>query len=519
MRVIYYLSLHEIQLGRWCVSINMKKLSKVLLSIILVFNILNTTALASDGGELGFFGGISEGSNLPRTIDKYVDSGIKEDNEFEYYEVLFISGEPIELKGTIKVTKEKIDLQTNSEGTYKEKYQISASNKEKEATIDKTIEFITSYRTVMGEFKKQMITSSIVTNWDETIEVGDKEYELLEKASSYSKSSNIDMTPGVDYYDTVISYNAKYLSNENKEIVIMADGSTYGYEQPWSKVETQNISMDIIADDWQMVVELKPFSEAKKTIYYTKTDPFPISFGGTYNQRLEREATLTYEILSTDLQLTDKQKKNSMLLTTANEVEKLPIPENLDFIEGHWAAEDLKQLYSMEILTEIPHQGMQYEAMPRGEFIKALCLAMDIDTSQYEIIDENSVQIFGDVPPEHPLYPYLMAAYDAKLIKGVGYNFNVNKPITRQEAFVINIRIIGLKGLEITDHPQTPFVDDGDIASWARKELMAGYKLGIIKGNNEGQVLPSKWISKSEAAAIINRLINYLRDEISRDYR
>lgn len=497
----------------------MKKLSKVLLSIILVFNILNTTVLASDGGELGFFGGISEGSNLPRTIDKYVDSGIKEDNEFEYYEVVFISGEPIELKGTIKVTKEELDIQTKPIGTYKEKYQISASNKEKEATIDKTIEFTTSYYTLMGEFKKQMITSSTVTNWNETIEVGNIEYELVEKASSYSKSSNIDMTPGVNYYDTVISYNAEYLSSEDKEIVVMAGGNAYGYEQPWSKVETQEISMDIIADDWQMVASLKPFSEAKKTIYYAKTDPFPISFGGTYNQRLEREAILTYEILSTNLQLTDNQKKNSMLLTTANEVEKLPIPENLDFIEGHWAAEDLKQLYSMKFFTEIPHQGMQYEAMPRGEFIKALCLAMDIDTTQYEMIDENSIQVFGDVPPEHPLYPYIMAAYDAKLIKGVGDNFNVGIPITRQEAFVIYIRVIGLERLGITNNPQTPFVDDGNISSWARRELMAGYKLGIIKGNENGQVLPTGWITKSEAAAIINRLINYLRDEISRDYR
>ncbi|PKM56771.1 MAG: S-layer homology domain-containing protein, partial [Firmicutes bacterium HGW-Firmicutes-3] len=55
--------------------------------------------------------------------------------------------------------------------------------------------------------------------------------------------------------------------------------------------------------------------------------------------------------------------------------------------------------------------------------------------------------------------------------------------------------------------------------SWAKKEIMAGYKLGIIKGDELGRVKPKQWISKSEAAAIVNRLIDYLRSDIGEDYR
>jgi hypothetical protein len=48
---------------------------------------------------------------------------------------------------------------------------------------------------------------------------------------------------------------------------------------------------------------------------------------------------------------------------------------------------------------------------------------------------------------------------------------------------------------------------------------MAGYNLGIIKGDALGKVLPNTMISKTEAAAIINRLIDYCREEISQDYQ
>ncbi|MBN2221157.1 MAG: S-layer homology domain-containing protein, partial [Vallitaleaceae bacterium] len=297
-------------------------------------------------------------------------------------------------------------------------------------------------------------------------------------------------------------------------------GDVYGYKQPWSRVETQRLNLGYYSEALGIAMDIKlnPRMEASKTMYYNENEPFPISFGGTYNQRMEREATLSYEILTDHPELTSSQKKANILLTTPNDIEKLPIPEGLDFIEGHWAEEDLKKLYSLEILTEIPHEGMQFEAISRGDFVKALCLAMNIDTSAYEDPDQKSPKIFGDVDYTHPLYKYIMGAYDTKLVQGTGENFSVNQPITRQEAFVIYIRVIGLERLGVSNSPVTPFADDYKIASWAKKEIMAGYKLGIIQGNVANEVQPQKWISKAESAAIINRLIDYLRDEIGRDY-
>lgn len=494
-----------------------------MLVFLLLLQMLSFNVLADDGGEMGTFGGISEGKNLPSTMDKSVDSGLKPKTVFDYKEVIFLSGVPVEFKGDITITKDTVDYVKNPKGTYKETYAIKpkSDNKDTNVNLVRNITFLTSYEVFEGQFKKQIIRSSEVTKWTESITVGGKTY-ALKNNSTYFKSSVEDITPGVSYYNTTLSYIARYTSSENEDVVMTVGGKINGYSQPWSKVEGQDINIKISHDGGNTdntIVHLTPFLQAKKTMYFEQTDPFPISFSGTYIQRMERESTLTYEVSSSDQPLTTDQKKGSYIIKPANGIEYLPIPENLGFMEGHWAQEDVRKLYSMRILTEIPHQGMQVEAMPRGEFIKALCLAMDISTAKYEGTKKSTFQLFGDVPAAHPLYKYIMAAYDAKLIKGTGEKFGVEIPISRQEAFTIYIRVIGLGDLGVTEGPQTPFVDDSKIAVWARKEIMAGYKLGIIKGDKEGKLQPTSWMSKPESAAIINRLIDYLRSEISKDYR
>jgi hypothetical protein len=278
--------------------------------------------------------------------------------------------------------------------------------------------------------------------------------------------------------------------------------------------------MDIIGPKDRMQVKLNPSLEAKKTMYYEKTSPFPISFDGTYNQRLEREASLKYNIITNHPELTKNQMQNSIMISTAKQIEKLPIPAGLDFLDSNPANEHIKKLYSMEIMTEVPHRSMEVEAITRGEFIKAICLAMNMDTSKYQMTSKNKKNmeiVFGDVLPENPLYPYIMTAYNAKLIKGVGDIFKASKPITKQEALCILIRVIGLERVSNIG-TITPFKDDAEISPWAKKAILAGYKLGIIE-EKEGNLEPRKWLSKIDASAIIDNLINYLREDISGYYR
>lgn len=475
----------------------------------------------ADAGDIGYFGGISEGTNLPKTIEKHVPVKPSTSKTLRYKEMVYISGEPLIFTGTIKVTKDDSDVQTKTSGSYTEKYEIDATNAETSGKLDRTIQFTTSFRVVEGHFKKQIVTDSKVTNWNEKITIGSDTYTLNDDFSTFSLTTVEDVTPGVSYYNTSVYYTAQFTTNNNKEISIKNYGGIYGYSQPWSKVESGELTMEIIRDDWQMTVLLNPSLEAKKTMYYDKTIPYPISFDGTYNQRLERDASLKYRINTYHPELTEAQLENSTRIESAIQIEKLVIPAGLDFIEGHWGEEAIKELYSLEVFTETPYRGMEVEAMYRGDFVKAICKAMNIDTSKYTDMKngEEKPIVFVDVPPEHPLYPYIMAAYDAKLINGSGARFNVAVPIQRQEAFAIYIRVIGLERLSITDQPVTPFKDDHKISDWSRKAIQAGYRLGIIQGDSAGNVNPDKWLSKVEAGKIINNLIDFLREDITESFR
>ena len=495
-----------------------KKLQILLLVVCLSLSTM-TIGYGSEG-EIGFFGGISEGDYLPKNIEKHVIIAKDKNPEYAYKEIVFLSGAPVEVSGTITVTIDDDNILETESGKYNEKYVVDATSDDGSVVLSRTLQLETAYRVIDGTFKKQIVKDSSVRNWDEMITTASGTYRLDSDSAVFSKATVDDITPGVTYYNTTLSYSGTYEDADGNSIIMVVAGDIYGYKQPYSKVETQDLNMGLESDKLgiSMDIKLNPRLEAKKTIYYDENTPYPISFGGTYNQRMEREATLEYEILSYHPELTSSQLKNSVLLTTANEIEKLPIPEGLDFIEGHWAEDDIKKLYSMEILTSTPHLGMNFEAMSRGDYVKALCLAMDIDISKYVGAKEGDLEIFDDIPYDHPFYPYIMGAYDVKLVKGTGEDFDVDLPITRQEAFVIYIRVIGLERLGITSSPTTTFVDDSEIASWAKKAIVAGSELGIIKGNAFNKVLPEAWLSKAESAAIINRLVDYLREEIGTDY-
>ncbi|MFP4697184.1 MAG: S-layer homology domain-containing protein [Eubacteriales bacterium] len=486
---------------------------KKCITIVMIFILLiaNNIMVLAEGGEASYFGGISEGTGLPRNVDGEQPNKI----EMPYKEVVFISGEPIIFEGTINITR---NGNIKNEGVYKESYEIEADNEENE--MERVIEL----RTVYQERDNQILRTTIeVDKWEETITIDGVTYELNERASSFEKLVTEELTPGVSYYHTSINYIAEYNTSENAIVRVDVNNESFGYNQPWSKVENQDITKVITnesenGNQWEMVVNLNPSQIAKKNIYYVQTKPDAFSFERNYQQRLERNSKLTYNIATNHPEIPNSKREGIISIEPANKMEGLIIPKGLEFLSGHWAEDDINQLYSLGIFSTDPHPNMKYENFTRGEYIKALCLALNLDTSKYENTREELPQIYDDVPPEHPLYKYVMTAYDNKLSFGRGNDFAVDLPITREEAFVIYIRVIGLENIEITEHPTTPFDDDSKISSWAKREIMAGYKLGIIYGDDKNLVNPKNHIITTEAGAIINRLIMYLRNELPERY-
>jgi len=97
-------------------------------------------------------------------------------------------------------------------------------------------------------------------------------------------------------------------------------------------------------------------------------------------------------------------------------------------------------------------------------------------------------------------------------------NFHVDVPIPREEVVVTLIRALGLENVAPNPAPITPFVDGMQISDWARREVYAAHSLGLIQGDENGNFRPRELVTKAEAAAFINRFIDYMREDLVRDY-
>ena len=93
---------------------------------------------------------------------------------------------------------------------------------------------------------------------------------------------------------------------------------------------------------------------------------------------------------------------------------------------------------------------------------------------------------FTDVPLSDVHYNYIMCAYAAGIIKGVGDNkFNPNATITRQDAAVMLARTLIAINSDRTETSLFPFADDGYIADYAKESTRILKRYAIIEGINE----------------------------------
>ena len=128
--------------------------------------------------------------------------------------------------------------------------------------------------------------------------------------------------------------------------------------------------------------------------------------------------------------------------------------------------------------------------------------------------DEEEVVIFTDISKTSPYYPYAMAAYNAGLASGG--TFSGSMPLTREAMIQLNVKAVGLERLG-TGATQTSYIDDDKIAVWAKPAVYAAAQLGIAPDSND-YFLPKKQVTYSEAAAMMNQYLDYLRYELQKDY-
>lgn len=92
------------------------------------------------------------------------------------------------------------------------------------------------------------------------------------------------------------------------------------------------------------------------------------------------------------------------------------------------------------------------------------------------------------------------------LMNGSDNKFRPEENITRQETAIL---LTNVYGNFINPNGETPYADDSKIAKWAKNEVYAMKKIGVMVGDNNN-FNPTNPISRQESAVAINNLIGKL---------
>lgn len=436
------------------------------------------------------------------------DPGIE--NTQGYQEMVFISGSPILMSGTLKSSvREKSDSKT-------EKYTYKLTNAAMGAELTRSL----SLDTAIEDTGDQLIEVSTIDSFKETIEINGMEYEADDDTSEFTQSIVHQKKPAVDYYSGNMSFNKVYTSDDGRKINVYMEGTLVGYDQAWGKTQTRSMNYyieDILgAAGVNGQYSVKSSSNVTKDIEYIANQPTQISFRGGYMISEKDESLMEYIY-----DINGYSSSGAMTLSNNPQFERLYVPSLKD-TSGHWAEKSIGLLASLKAVT--PNTSYYGPGLPmsREEFAKAVSVASDLlleDTSSSRRRRTVEEDVFIDTPQSSDTYKYVKSVANTGIMSGVGDNrFEPQGNITKAQAATILINALGFDGLAPNAAYSTGFRDDAAIPFWARDSVYLAKEIGLIGGTENNYFQPDKALTRAEAASIIDNYIKYLTYELKEEY-
>jgi hypothetical protein len=444
-------------------------------------------------------------------------------NEYEYEEVIFITGEPIRLKGEVKVSKREKDNEKSISYTFK------LENKDLEAKLDRKISFNTTLD--KRDDKGQTLAQTSMSKYSETLKIGKDKYELED--FQFSKSDVIDNRPASDFYNGNIKGRKYYKINKDEgEVIVDITGADVGYENFWGNSETQILDYLITRPgSWEGTVRVSVSDSTTKTLKYSENEANFSSFNGGHMRITNQEMISSYEynlpkIKDGEIQK-DKREKGTIKLSKkmVPKIERLIVPKFRD-LGGHWAQEYIEKLYSLDVFDENGDFFSPDIPMSRLEFTKAVIRACDIRSSIDDVKPKRRKRnepkeepVFKDLDTEDEDYKYIKSGYEKGIINGENDLFKPNDSLTRAQAITILIRALGFENKAPSPGYYTNFSDDRSIPYWAKDSIYMAREIGLVYGDKANKINPNKVMSRAEASAMLVRFLEFLQRDLQKDYR
>lgn len=462
-------------------------------------------------------------------------------NEYMYEEVIFITGEPIKFSGEIKVTERdrkdtntisyRMDLEPSEE--YRGEYEG--------ARYRKNVTYVTESEnhSDIG----QTTAKTAVTRYNESLDIDGVKYDL--KDYQFFKSDAIDNRAASDFYSGDITARKYYIVSGNGQdgtVTIDVSGTNSGYENFWGSTETQSIDHTITSkinsvttendgqtetgsidlDSWTGTVSFKTSDSLTKNLRYSSNDAHHSSFEGGHVKVTNEEAVSKY-----NFRLPSGSGTIHLNAQNVPQLERLIVPKFRD-VNGHWAEEYIKKLYSLDVFSGSSSIFSPDTPMNRLDFTKAIVKSCDIrgndDGNKKPSRRPKEEAEFTDLPTSHPDYEYVKSAVEKGIIKGdqdvFGKRlFNPNRNLTRAEAVTILVRALGFENRAPNPGYVTSFADDAYIPGWAMDSIYMAKEMNLLVGDSENRANPGKELTRSEASSLLVRFLEFLEDDLQKDYR
>ena len=486
-------------------------------------------AVYARDGMGGFDGtGISQGEIVGRTT-------------LDYQEYIFITGEPVLIKGSLTIGKSMSDNITLS--TYS--YRLNSTN----PMIQLTREF--SFETVSTpKDNGQTVTEThYIREPSERINIGGETFTL--RNFDFTRTSLIDEKPAVAYYSGNTWYRKQYeigggasTVNSGNYVNVEATGEFYGFDQYWGNadVETTNLVVDYQkglgedAEHWSGTATVTRSQSTVTELRYVQNEPNAISFRGGFLETKRNDNILEYTARMPEFDAagisTDRIKRwaDSIQIETFPSAKRLISPD-LRQIRGHWAEEAISKLFGLEILYGGSAEFIPDQFITRAQFADAVvgaAKAIPKDPFVKEARKSSSSRgksteptpSFSDVPATHTNFAQIEEAFRRGLFTPMERDhFVPNGNLTVADAAVVFIRAMGLQAVASYHGAITNYADDDSIPDYAREALYVCQDIGLLLGDQNGNINPAKCLTNGEAAVMIDRFVEYMREDLKADYR
>lgn len=472
------------------------------------------------------------------------DFGGGVNNEYEYEEVVFVSGTPIKFGGSGKDVNIKTSEKENSRTTTY-KLKLTSTDPDFPGKLNRSV----TYKTTLAQYsdKGQTTAQMEVDKFSEKIEIGDDKYELSDY--QFSRSDIIDNRPASDYYSGSLKARKTYVVNKDEGKVTMdISGATVGYENFWGKTETQQLEYVIECDrlvtmeddededtedvSWQGTVSITASDSMAKTLKYADNQATLSSFSGGHSRITNQDMYSRYDYnlpRIVDGQARGSRHRGNIELNLERSpcIERLVVPKFRD-VAGHWAQDDIEKLYSLDVFEGAPSFFAPDAPMTRVDFTRAIVKGANMRASLVEEPRRTTrsrtktveVSPFYDVSTSSPDYQYIKDGVERGIISGISDNlFGPEEYLTRAQAITIMVRALGFENMVPTPGYHTSFTDDYSIPNWAVDSVYVAREIGLISGDAYNRINPNQQLTRGEASSMLVRFLNFLEQDLQRDYR